>query len=416
MRKARATLAIIALLVAEAAPSGHAAAAGGLPVHVGRAFTASAEAHPVEAAPGTQDTAIAVQPAATKVVASNPPLGAYGRASLVDLGLAEAQFGQVGPSAEADTATAEGDDDVVVADAGGRMEVHVDPAPKASASATGSEAGGSGIAASTSTADGSAAHLVATATAEVHDLTIGPFVLGSGRFEARAEIDGTPGGGRAEGLIRMLDVAFEGIPITIGDDGVRVDESRVPDPLLGEATAAIHEAFAPGGFADIRVVQPKVEVAPDGTSARVHGGSVRLYFTNNDPVERYFVSSTLLAGTAEVALGGALSQATPDRLPGAAPAPAVPPVAPAAATASAVAPPLTTAPGGPPAPPAPALAFAQGTERVSLRVPWPGWAWVLVLLAIGWATVGALRLPPLAATKRRLDDVVDDLADRYLRG
>lgn len=421
MSKARLVVTVVGLLVTLAGPSGHAAVGAGPPVHVARAFTVRAEAYPMESAPGTQDTEVAARPAATRAVASNPPVDAFARAAAADLGLAEAYVGRQGPSADADTATEGDDDDVVVDDGGSHMEVHVDPAPKASADATGSAAHGdpgrSGTVASASTADGSAARLVATAQAEFHDLAIGPFLLGSGRFEGRAEIDGTPGSGRAEGFIRTSDATFAGIPITLGADGVRVDERRVPDPLLGEATAAIQEAFAPGGFADIRVVQPKVEIAPDGTSARVYGGAVRLYFTNNDPVERYFFSYTLLAGTAEVVLGSALSQATPDRAPTTAAAPSRPPNTPATTADPAVASTPIARPAGSPAAPSPELAVVTGTERVSLRTPWSAWAWVVVLpLALGWATAGALRLPPLATTKRRLDDVVDDLADRYLRG
>lgn len=423
MTKARTAMAVMALLLVGVGPSSRAAAVSGEPVHLGRAFTARAEAYPMESAPGTRDTEVPVRPAATRAVASNPPVDAFARAAAADLGLAEAYLGQQGPSADADTATEDGDDDVVVDDGSSHMEAHVDGSPRASANATGSAAGGdpgsSGTVASASAADGAGARLVASAEAEVHDLAIGLLILGSGRFEARAEIDGTPGGGRAEGFIRTSDATFAGIPITLGAEGVQVDESRVPDPLLRSATAAIQEAFAPGGYADIRVVQPTVEVAEDGTSARVYGGSVRLYLTNNDPAERYFFSYTLLGGTAEVVLGGALSQPTPDRLPTVVTVPAPPPAALDTATVPAVvSTPTADSAGsaGSPATPTPELAFVAGTERVSLRVPWPGWVWVLVLVAGAWATAGALRLPPLAPTKHRLDSLVNDVADRYLRG
>lgn len=421
MTRARAavglTLAAVVALVT--APGGSAAPAVAPPVHVARAFTARAEAYPMESAPGSRNTTVAVRQASTKATSSNPPVDAFARATAADLGLAEAYLGQQGPSADADTATAGDDDDVVVEESGSRMEVHVDPSPSSWASATGNASGSadqgtSGTIASRSTSDGSGNRLVATAASEVNDLTIGLLFLGSGRFDGRAEIDGTPAGARAEGLIRTSDATFAGVPIILGADGVRIDQSRIPDPLLQSSTATIQEWFGQGGYADIRVVQPKVEIAKDGSSARVSGGGVLLYFTNNDPAERYSLSYALLGGSAEAGLAGVLAQPTPDRDP----PPTRPTIAKDVTFRPITAPPVAVAPDAiaTVAVPSPVLTRHRGSQGVSLAVPWAGWVFALVLVAAGWATAGALRLPALAGPRRRLDRFVNDLADRYLRG
>ncbi|MEX2293604.1 MAG: hypothetical protein WD691_07420 [Acidimicrobiales bacterium] len=418
MSRTRSTAVGGALLILTAlavAPS-QAAPSANTPVHLTRAFTVLAEAYPTQSAPGSQDIEIKVRLASTKAVANNPPVGAFAQASAADLGLAEAYVGQQGPSAHADTAT-QGDDDVVVSEGGGRMEAHVDPTPKASSAArnssTDGDPGSAGTVASSSVADGSAKRLVASARAEISDFRAGLFVLGSGRFEGTASIDGTPGGGRAAGFIRTSDATYAGIPITVGADGVQVDESKVPDLLLGPATEAIQEAFSPGGYADVRVVQPKVEIAADGTAAQVFGGGIFIYLTNNDPAERYFVSYTLLGGTATAELGGALAQPTRDRdsmdSPSmiaptsrgnfSRPAPAVAPVGPDASGATQT-----------------ELDLVMGSERVRLPGLWTGWVWALVLVGMAWTAAGALRLPPLAPTRARLARTVDNIADRYLRG
>ncbi len=418
MTKIRAALIAPLLLLATAtvAPSRQAAAGPDGPVHVARSFTVLAEAYPTQSAPGTRETEIKVRSASTKAVASNPPVGAFARAAAADLGLAEAYVGGQGPSADADTANRGSDNDVVVDDDGSRMEAHVDLAPSASAIARNSSAdgdpGGSGTVASASTANGAGRRMLATAVAEVNDFRAGLFVLGSGRFEGAASIDGTPGGGRATGLIRTSNASYDGIPITIGTEGVQVDESKVPDPMLRAATAAIQEAFSPGGYIDVRVVQPTVEVAPDGSAARVYGGGLHVFLTNNDPAERYFFSYTLLGGTAETILGGELSRPTPDR-----PITVAPPPPRVLFTPPAIfqRPPARTAPATPTVV-EPDLTFVVGTEQIGLRGLWRGWLWALVLVGLAWAAAGALRLPALAPTKQRLDRVIDDLAHRYVRG
>lgn len=419
--RARASLAAMLLcamllaLVAAGSASGAGAAASG-PVHADRSFTVASEAYPMESAPGSQQTTIEGRPAATRANVSNPPVDAFARAAAADLGLAEAYVGQQGPSASADTATEGDPDDVVVDKGGSHMEAHVNPTPKATAIATGSAAKGdpatSGSMSSISTADGAGSRVVATAAAEIHDFRTGALVIGSGRFDALAAIDGLPGGGSANGSIQTSNATFGGIPIIIGADGVRVDDSQVPDPMLRQATAAIQQAFSPGGYMDVRVVQPKVEIAKDGSSARVYGGGVRVYLTNNDPADRYFFSYTLLGGSAEAVLGGVLSQPTPDRTELA----VVPkPPALAFASPSPAAPPAVELPTRPAAV-EPALVFASGGERVTLPGLWAGWPWVLALVSAGWVLVGVLHLPQFAGTKQRLDLLVDGLGDRYVRG
>jgi len=413
--RARVALMMTLLVVVAAGSSSGAGAVVSGPVHVARSFTVAGEAYPMESAPGSQQTTIEGRPASTRATVSNPPVDAFARAAAADLGLAEAYVGQQGPSADADTATEGDDDDVVIDEGGSHLEAHVDPSPTATAIAVGSAAAGdpatSGSMSSASSADGSGATMVATAQAEIHDFRAGALVIGSGRFDARAAIDGLPGGAVASGSIQTSDATFGGIPIVIGADGVRVDESQVPDPMLRQATAAIQEAFSPGGYMDLRVVQPKVEVAADGTSARVYGGGVRVYMTNNDPAERYFFSYTLLGGSAETVLGGALAQPTPDR-PEVIAAPAPPPMA--FAGAPPAAPPAATAPAQLAV--VPDLVFATGDEAVALPGVWPGWPWVLAAIVAGWTAIGALQLPPLARSKLRLHLLLDGLADRYLRG
>ena len=411
------------VLAGAAGPTGQAQDPSQAPFHATRAFTAGAQAYPVESAPGTRETEVKVRQLATTAIASNPPPDAFARAATNDMGLAEAYVGQQGPSADADTATADGENDDVVDDGGNRLEAHVDVAPRARASAAGNAVGddatSSGTGSSTSEADASGERLVATAQAEVNDVAVGLLVVGSGRFDARVESDGTPGGASASGLIRTSDATFADIPVTIGADGLSVDESRVPDAAVGPATAALQQAFSEGGYTDIRVVQPRVEVAEDGSSARVFGGGVFVFLTNNDPSERYFVSYTLLGGSAEVVFGGDIAVPAPGA---AVPVPATEPadtVAPDAASttgdgeqAAPVTPPA--APG--PAPTAAELAYDEGAERVSLPVPWPGWVWAVVVVALAWAVAGGLHLPFAAGAQRRLHDMTDAFADRYLRG
>ena len=416
----RVALLVGALLVASAPPAPAAPADGAHFAH--RAFTARAEAYPLEPAPGTQDTEVAIRPSATTAAATNPPSAAFARAAATDLGLAEAYFGQQGPSVAADTSTQNDPRDVERDEDGFHLEAHVTDAPTAEAIARGDGDGSgtpSGSFASRSDARGDGPVLTADAQAEANDVSLGPFVLGSGRYEASVRLDGTPEGASGSGTITTSDATFAGIPIVIESDGFRVDETRVPAPLLGEATAAVQEYFSPGGYADIRVVQPEVEVAEDGTSVRVSGGGVHVFFTNNDPTERYFLGFTMLGGDVLVALGGELGQPTDT----------VSPVAPPPSGAGAPGPPAAPAEPAPPiapdAPPAPApasagepvaISYDAGHEVLPLRGLWGGLVWVLLAVAIAWMTALALHTPWLSGPRRRIDDLLDGFADRYTRG
>ena len=415
-------VAVVAVALAASAfvgPAGEAQTPG--PVHAGRAFTARAEAFPVESAPGTRETEVAVRQLSTVAEVTNPPSNAFARAAANDMGLAEAYVGQQGPSADADTATTGGQPDVVVEEGGSRLEVHVEPAPRGRAAATGNATGddttGSGTGSSTSDADGAGEQLVATAAAEINDLALGLLVIGSGRFDATAATNGAPGGATAAGAIRTSDATFADIPVTIGADGLQVDESRVPDALVGPTTAALQQAFSSGGYTDIRVVQPRVEVAEDGSSARVSGGGVFVFLTNNNPAERYFVSHTLLGGAVEVSFGGEL--AVPSAEPAAVPDEPAGGAAPEGGGGRSTGPapaPTPTPPATSPVAAGPELAYDEAGRRISLPVPWPGWIWFVVAVAVAWATAGVLRLPFAAGARGRLHHLGDAFADRYLRG
>ena len=394
------------------------------PFFADRAFTVRAEAYPLEPAPGTQDTEVAVRPAATQAVTTNPPVAAFARAAASDLGLAEAYFGQQGPSAAADTATENDPEDVVKDENGVHLEAHVDESPHSLAIAVGNggEAQGSpsGSFSSRSEAKGAGPSLIATVEAEANDVVIGPFVLGSGRFEAALSLDGTPDGAIGGGTITTSDATFAGVPIVIDEDGFTVDETRVPAPLVGQATDSIQEFFSPGGYADIRVVQPKVEIAEDGQSVRVSGGGVHVFFTNNDPKERYFAGFTMLGGDAMAALGSVLSQPTRTvtvvtRPPTTAPAPptsaAPSPVTTSPTPSTSIAPPPTVD-----ADLATQISYDGGREVLDLRGIWPGLRWLVLAVFLLWAAVAVLQTPWLAGPRRSLAIRIDDFADRFTRG
>lgn len=422
--RAGLTLAAVMLGVASAAPAGSQDG----PHHVARAFSAEANATPVEPAPGVNETEVAFRPAATTARAFNPPVAAFGRAAAVDLGLAEALIGpavdEAGagdaspPSADVDTQV-EGSNDKTVDEGGTHLEARADESPMAVAAAEGSSGGPTGSATSRSFADGSGETIVAVSEAEISDATFGPLVIGSGRFDGRAQIDGTPGGGSARGVITVTGATFADVPVVIDDDGMAVDETRVPAPLVGEATAAIQEFFSPGGFADIRVVQPKVEVAEDGRSATVNGGGVRVFMSSNDPANNYFFAATFLRGSAEVFMGSDLSVAAPDPVGSA--APDAPAATPNRADAPAddgrpVSPPTTQVRTSPPSEEELAVETVSGRTVLEFRGPWPHWPWLVAGIAALWLGAGALRLPPLRRVRRWVEAGTSSMAERFLRG
>lgn len=411
-------LALVAAAVAVGGLLSPGSARAATPAFGDMAFSVRAEAFPVEPSPGTQDTELAIRASSTRASVTNPPVGGYAQATAVDLGLAEGYFGSQGPTVSADTAT-EGDDDVQTTEGGTHLVAHVDRSPvawsTAEGNAVGDDTGGLGTVASRSSADGSGRRLVATAASEANNLVVGPLVIGSARYRAEAELDGTPDGARAFGVIEVSEATLAGVPVVLDHRGVSVDEERVPAPLVDEATGAVREILSPGGYMDVRVVQPRTEVADDGTFARASGGGIRVHLTSNDPTNNYFLTTTLLGGATEVFLGAELGVPTPDPLPVVAPdthqAGPTPP-APAAASSS--------SPGEAPRPDEPdreqlELARSGGEEVLGLESRWPA-AWLLLPLALAWIVAGALQLSPLTPARRRLSSATNRLADRYLRG
>ena len=320
-------------------------------------------------------------------------------------------------NAEADTTSPETPGEVVVDEGGAHLEARVSTAPSGEALAEGSIGEPTGSGSSHATGELVDGALVATAEAEVKDFTIGPLLIGQGRFDALVVVDGTPGGAVAEGQITMSETSVNGVPVILDATGVRVDESQVPAPFVDEATAAIQESFSQGGFSDIRVVQPRESVSDDGMRAEVSGGGVLLHFTNNDPANRYFVTYTLLGGRAAIDIGAAfdvvgtpLIAEGPDD-PAAPPPSAAPPVASGGSSSSSDGSSVVAGDdAGDEVALDPQLTFNDGTDVVELQRIWPYWPWVLLAAAtliLGWA---------LAWRDDRFRDRVQTFADSYLRG
>lgn len=385
----------------------------------GFAYTIEAEAYPAEPAPGSQNEPVAIRPNSSRIAIVNPPIDAYARAAQSDLGLAEGFFGPQGANAEADTTASDTPDEAVVDEGGAHLEARVTREPFAEALAEGSIGEPSGSGTSHVVGEVADGRLVATAEAEVKDLLVGPLLIGQGRFDARVEVDGTLDGAVAEGRITMSETSVNGIPVVVDTDGVRADESQLPASQVDAATEQVQAFFSQGGYSDIRVVQPNESVSDDGRSARVSGGGVLLFFTNNDPTNRYFLQFSLLGGSAFAELGSAFDVVGPplnageeaDTGPGAAPAPAV---GPGGGAPSGDAPsPVSADPSGPgdaASPPATDLAFLGDTDTISLPRIWPFWPWVVG----GAATL--LLASGLALRDERVRTRVEAFLDGYLRG
>jgi len=411
-----------ALLVGVSVPSPAQAQAQAGPL-LGRAFTIAADAFPAEPAPGANQTTLGIRPVATRAGATNPPAAAFGRASATDFGLIEAYIGPQGPTAEADTASANGRPDAHVSEGGMTLDAHASTAPLGRAFATGNGSSGAGFSmgssSSLSIADGSGAALTATAMAEVHDVVSGPMVIGSARFDGSASVDGTRGGAVAQGRVTASDATVSGIPVVIDEEGLRVDQAAVPADQLPTLTEAVRAALNRGGYIDVRVVQPTGEVAEDGTKASVRGGGVRVRMTNNDPANNYFLEFNLVAGSASVLLGPVIGGG-PSGSGGGAPVPVDPPAEQFVTRVLRVDgfDPTATRPVDPglpptPAPPAkiePVTESAAASYRLASR--WPGWPWLLALLAAFAAFAASLPFEPMAPVRLRLSL----FADRYLRG
>ena len=409
MKRARLVAVVLALLAVGGVPARAAAPA--------RSFSVSVAAFPVEPAPGLNQTSLGVRPAATRALVSNPPVSAYGRSAAYDLGTIELYTGPPPPEsvAECDTSTPNIPDASEAAPAGMRLVATCDERPRVEATSAGSSyaSAGLGVASMSSRAfaDGGEDVVNGEAAVTVHGAGMGPLAIDTVTMRASARAGGVPGTAAATGKVTASGATVNGTPVVIGADGIEVDRERVPLELVGPATAAVQEALAQGGYADVRVVQPVTEARPDGTAASVKGGGVMLFFNRNDPAQNYFIRMTFAGvdltvdvgaplGTpaGETAtgppgspgLGGSDGASSGRGTPGAASAPT--PAAVGQSTDGAPVRPLLTA----------------GRRTYDLPEPWQGWP---VLVAIG---VGALVAGWVG--RRRLVGWWGVNADRYLRG
>ena len=408
MKRRSVILAAVALASATVAAFAGAGRDDG--VLLARAFTISATAYPAEPAPGRAESPVYSRPVSSAVSIANAPPTAYGRSASFDPGTLELY---TGPPPEDSYAEC----DVTSANLPPRAEKHpggthlladCSARPAATASARGSSA--TGTMSSRVTGDGGGDALVAESVAEINNGVAGELRFASATFRGRVRADGRPGGASGDGVVELVEATFAGTPVTIGPAGMTVDEERVPIELVPEASRQLAAASQESGYSDVRVVQPKVEVDPQGTRAAVGGGGVFLYGTNNDPTDRYFLQLTLVGGTASVSLGGTLDNSVPSVTT---PPPAGPLAAPVSPSFS---PPLTVVPGVAAAAPPAAEPTASvddpvlvaGRERHALPDPWRGWPWLLGL---------ALLLVAAAIAGRRWTvPWWQGVLDRYLRG
>ena len=306
MTPARRRVLVVAWSVVLALSGGVPAARGAAPA---RAFSVEAAAFPVEPAPGLNQTALGVRPAATRAALSNPPAVAYGRAAALDLGTIELYTGPPPPEsvAECDTGSDNVPDDATAAPLDMQLSARCTTAPAADVRAVARSFSSSGLEtaglSSRVQADGGADAVVAEAVVSAHDVVLGPLVVGTVVQRASARADGRPGGATATARVSVSSASVAGTPVIIGPDGVEVDEERVPLELVPAATAAVRDALGQGGYTDIRVAQPVTEASPDGSSASVRGGGLSVLFTRNDPTENYFLRMTLAGASLSVDLG-----------------------------------------------------------------------------------------------------------------
>jgi hypothetical protein len=409
--KARAGLAATAcaLLVMVASSSAGPSRPLAPPI-TGRSFTIHAEAYPEAPVPGRGGTELGTRPLASRVAISNAPAAAYGRAALSDNGTIELYTGPPpeGSVAECDSTSPNIPDDADVRPGSAHLAAACTNAPTATAAADGTASDGSASSSSRAAGDGSGDAVIATASATANDVVVGPFHIGSARADASASTNGTIEGAQGTGHVAVSDATVAGVPVTIGPEGVAVDQSKVPAELATAATSAVSDALAQGGYLRVRVAQPEVTIAPDGSSVAVRGGGVFFEGATNDPAQPYFLRETLVGGSLTVAVGSDLAAPSAAETTAAGTPDAVTPDQ----TAEPSGPVVTTAPGtaAPQAAATKELApqlLAQHTVRhaASSRL---GWLW-FVALAVA-LVVGA------TVSRRRLAPLWDDVADRYLRG
>ena len=370
-----------------------------------RSFTISAQAYPEAVVPGRGGTELGSRELATQLTISNAPASAYARSALVDNGAIELYTGPPPPgtSAECDTTASNQPPDASATPGSAQLAASCRPAPSATASASGAISGGTARSARASVSgDGGGDAVRADVASEIHDLAFGPVQIGTVVYTASGHANGTAGQAAGAAVVSASDATVAGIPVTLDGDGVRVDDSRVPTELAGSATKAVHDALAQGGYADVRVVQPSVLIAADGTSVQIEGGGLFTVFQSNDPSQPYFLHTTFVGGALTLSVGSELSTAaTPPEPVADATTPSMNGLGVAAAPPA----PVTSATAVPSPRPAEVLALRAGYRGSASSVVW---LWMVLTIAL---TIAAAAL-----CRHRLAPLWNAVADRYLRG
>lgn len=410
-----ATVAIVSALVFASAASGLVASSRvEEPTMRTRSFSAQAEGFPIEPAPGMNATSLGIRPLGTRGSLSNAPPDAYGRATTTDLGTIELYTGPppAGNTAECDATRPNLPRAAEAHPSGALLSATCTRRPSVSVSARAEGPRTDAVQAVTQSshvaADGGGTALVASADVVLTDVDLGPLHIATARFRGRASANGRPGGASASGTVNAVDASVSGVPVVVGTGGVSVDRTRVPTDLLPSATDAVRAAMAQGGYSDVRIVQPRVTAARDGSSATVQGGGVLAFFSNNDPKNDYFLSLTLVGATLKAFVGAPVGTSGRDGvIVGSIPEPVPPAVAggggPVDALPSSVAIPTsdTAVPGA-------ALEPLVGRTTYEAPRPWRG-GWVILGLAVVMAVV-------VLALRARVLPAWDDFATRFLRG
>jgi hypothetical protein len=409
------TAAVVSMLVVASAASGLAASSRlAEPLMTTRSFSVQAEGFPVEPAPGMNATSLGIRPLGTRGSLSNAPPDAYGRATTTDLGTIELYTGPppAGNTAECDASRPNLPRAAEAHPSGALLSATCTRRPSVSVSARAEGPRADALRTATQSshiaADGGGTALVASADVVLTDVDLGPLHIATARFRGRASANGRPGGASASGVVDAVDASVSGVPVVVGTGGVSVDQTRVPTDLVSSATDAVRTAMAQGGYSDVRIVQPRVTAARDGSSATVQGGGVLAFFSNNDPKNDYFLSLTLVGATLKTFVGAPVGIGARDGvIVGSVPAP-LPPAgaggggaADTIPAAAAIATSDTAAPGT-------ALEPLVGRTTYEAPRPWRG-GWVILALAVVMtAAVLVVRARALPAW--------DDFATRFLRG
>jgi hypothetical protein len=371
----------------------------------GRSFTVAAAAFPVDPAPGTNDTSLAVRPVAVRAQRSAPPDAAYARSAFVDPGTAELYTGPPpeGSFAECDTGLENQPREAEVQPGTTKLLVSCADPAEVVATATGASPGGQQSFRSEVRIRSGPDRLSATAVAETAGVEIGPLRMGSARYTAYAETDGRAGAAR--GVVEVSDATVAGVPVRIASDGIAVDRTKVPLELLAAAADAVHRALAASGYFGARVVQPATEVSDDGSHVSVVGGGVELLARSNDPRNNYYLRFTFVGGELRIDLG-VPEEAVPE-LPEP-PTPSRPPASVGAVSTPTAAVPEPAPPTAAPARPEEAVRVVPVEHRSELPARWPG---------VGWLVAIAVLVPPgLLVASWRFPRLRESLAERYVRG